>query len=213
MKILFLAFAGLLAQQHHDQHHSFEETDRWVEEFEGPERDALQKPDEVVRALKLSPGAAVADIGAGTGYFTRRFAKAVGESGVAYAVDLEPNMLRYVAERAVKEGQSNVVPVLATPSNPMLPPGSVDLFFICNTIHHISERQLYYEVLKRDLRPGGRIAIVDFQKDAELAEGPSKEMRIARDALIEELAASGFRLAEDHDFLPVQYFLVFTPDR
>lgn len=209
--ILFLltAFAQHQGQQHHDPQHSFADTYRWVEEFENTERDAQQKPDDVVRALNLSPGDVVADIGAGTGYFTRRFANAVGDSGIAYAVDLEPNMLQYVAERAQQDGQPNIVPVLATASSPMLAPDSVDLFFICNTIHHIGNRAAYYEILARDLRDGGRLAIVDFRKDAELSQGPDKAMRLARSSLIDELTQAGFRLAEEHAFLPVQYFLVF----
>ena len=109
--MMLMAFVQHQGQQHHDPQHSFEDTHRWIEEFENPERDAQQKPDEVVRALNLSPGDVVADIGAGTGYFTRRFAKAVGDNGIAYAVDLEPNMLKYVGERAEKDGQPNIVPV------------------------------------------------------------------------------------------------------
>ena len=207
--VVLMALVQHQGQQHHDPQHSFSDTHRWVEDFENTERDAQQKPDEVVRALNLSSGDVVADIGAGTGYFARRFAKAVGDNGIAYAVDLEPNMLAYVAERAQKEGQPNVVPVLATTTSPMLAPNSVDLFFICNTIHHIGNRQAYYRILARDLREGGRLAIVDFRKDAELTEGPDKAMRLSRQSLIDEVTEAGFKLSEEHDFLPVQYFLVF----
>ena len=208
--VVLMAFAQHQGQQHHDAQHSFAETHRWVEEFENPERDAQQKPDEVVRALNLSPGDVVADIGAGTGYFTRRFAEAVGDTGIAYAVDLEPKMLQYVGERAEKDGQPNIVPVLSTTSSPMLAPDSVDLFFICNTIHHIGDRERYYAILARDLRDGGRLAIVDFRKDAEQEHGPDKAMRVARQSLIDEVTAAGFRLVEEHEFLPAQYFLVFA---
>lgn len=207
--MLLLALVQHQGQQHHNPQHSFSDTDRWVEEFENAERDAQQKPDEVVRALNLSPGDVVADIGAGTGYFARRFAKAVGDRGISYAVDLEPNMLAYVAERAQKDGQPNIVPVLATTTSPMLAPDSVDLFFICNTIHHIGDRRAYYDILARDLRDGGRLAIVDFRKDAELTQGPDRAMRLARQSLVDELGEAGFKLVEEHDFLPVQYFLVF----
>ncbi|HSF15712.1 MAG TPA: methyltransferase domain-containing protein [Vicinamibacteria bacterium] len=212
--VLLIALATALQhhgheQQHHDPQHSFTDTEQWIEAFENAERDAQQKPDDVVRALKLSPGEAVADIGTGTGYFTRRLARAVGDDGIAYAVDIEPNMLRYVAERALREGQPNIVPVLATASSPMLAPSSVDLVFICNTIHHIDARGDYYRILARILRRGGRLAIVDFHEDAELEDGPSKEMRIAKQSLIDEISAAGFRLVEEHDFLPVQYFLIF----
>jgi ubiquinone/menaquinone biosynthesis C-methylase UbiE len=200
----------LLAGQHHTAGHSFEDIDRWVAEFESPERDLRQKPDEIVSALKLGSGNRIADIGAGTGYFTRRFAK-VASRGTAFAVDLEPNMLRYIAKRARGEGQKNIVPVLALPESPMLPPGSVDLIFICNTIHHIENRASYYALLRESLAPGGRLAIVDFRKDAALAEGPPPEMRLDRKELEEELAQAGFRLSEEYSFLPDQYFLVFTP--
>ncbi len=206
MNILWIVLIALSqhAQQHHNPQHSFEDTDRWVEEFENSERDAQQRPDEVVQALNLAAGDVVAD----TGYFTRRFAKAVGDTGIAYAVDLEPNMLKYIAERAQKDSQPNIVPVMASTS-PSLAPSSIDLFFICNTIHHIGARGEYYKILARDMRPGGRLAIVDFYKDIELDQGPSRQMRIAKKALIEEVTAAGFRLVEEHDFLPVQYFVVF----
>ncbi|MGH9324142.1 MAG: class I SAM-dependent methyltransferase [Vicinamibacteria bacterium] len=207
-------FALLLAlgtQHHHDPRHSFEDIDRWVAEFEGPARDSKQKPDEVVAAMKLQASDRVADIGAGTGYFSRRFAKAVGDGGIVYAVDLEPNMLRYVAKRARAEGQKNIVPVLATPDSPMLAPGSVDAIFICNTIHHIENREPYYGILRETLRPGGRLMIVDFRKDAVLEEGPPPSMRLERSELERELSKAGFRLEEEHHFLPDQYFVVFRP--
>jgi arsenite methyltransferase len=207
--------AGLLLvaqQQHHNPHHSFEDIDRWVQAFESHERDLRQKPDEVVAALDFQPGDRVADIGAGTGYFTRRFAKAVGAEGVVYAVDLEPNMLRYIAKRARDEGDDNIVPVLATADSPMLAPRSVDTFFICDTIHHISNRGAYYRILRDDLRPGGRLVIVDFRKDANLEEGPALEMRIEQTALVRELSEAGFVLEKKHDFLPDQYFLEFRPE-
>ena len=206
----FIAAFLLLGQQHHMPGHSFEDIDRWVAEFESPERDRVQKPDEVVAALKLRSSDRIADIGAGTGYFTRRFAKASGQ-GTVFAVDLEPNMLRYIARRARTEGQKNIVPVLALPDSPMLPPGSVDVIFICNTIHHIENRAAYYQILGESLVPGGRLIIVDFRKDAVLEEGPPPEMRLDRKELERELSQAGFRLTEEHSFLPDQYFVVFSP--
>jgi SAM-dependent methyltransferase len=212
MSFLIAAFLFLGQHQHHAPGHSFEDIDRWVAEFENPERDRYQKPDEVVAALKLRATDRVADIGAGTGYFARRFARAVPE-GVVYAVDLEPNMLRYVGKRSRSEGQGNIVPVLATPDSPMLYPGAVDLIFICNTIHHIENRSAYYEILKESLSPGGRLVIVDFRKDAKLQEGPPPEMRIDRRELDRELTEAGFRLAEEHEFLADQYFVAYRVER
>lgn len=212
MSVWWLAGFLLFFQQHHNPHHSFEDIDRWVQAFESHERDLRQKPDQVVAALDFQPGDRVADIGAGTGYFTRRFAKAVGPQGVVYAVDLEPNMLRYIAKRAGEEGDKNIVPVLATPTSPMLAPATVDTFFICDTIHHIDNRADYYRILREDLRPGGRIVIVDFRKDADLEEGPAPEMRLDEAALVRELSEAGFALTKKHDFLPDQYFLEFRPE-
>lgn len=209
MTSFLLAAMLLTAQQHHTAHHTFEDVDRWAAEFEDPERDAWQKPQEVVERMALEIGDRVADIGAGTGYFARRFADVVGAEGVVYAVDLEPNMLRYMAERAVDEGQDNLVPVLATAEDPMLAPDSVDVIFICDTIHHIGNRGAYYEKLQQDLEPGGRLIIVDFNKDKDIPQGPPKHMRLSRAALREELEASGFRFLKEEDFLPYQYFVVF----
>jgi ubiquinone/menaquinone biosynthesis C-methylase UbiE len=210
MGTFFLLF--LLFQTHHSTDHSFEDAERWAREFENPERDAWQKPDEVVEALSLEPGARVADIGVGSGYFARRFAKAVGNNGVVYAIDIEPNMLRYLAGRAQKEGQNNIVPVLATPDNPMLAPRSVDVIFICDTIHHVEQRQRYYEILHRNLDEDGRLVIVDFAKRDDVPVGPPLEMRIAKSDLLREVTAAGFRLEEEKTFLPHQYFLIFGRD-
>jgi len=200
----------LLLQHHQGAQHTFEDADRWTQEFEDPARDAWQKPDQVVAAMGLEPGDRVADIGAGSGYFTRRFARAVGESGIAYGVDIEPNMLQHIAEQATEDQQANIVPVLARPDNPMLAPASVDVIFICDTIHHIENRPSYYEILKRDLAPGGRLVIVDFKKE-DVPVGPPMEMKIAKQDLIAELVAAGFRLKEEGDFLPYQYLLILEP--
>jgi len=199
----------LLLQHHQGAPHTFGDAGKWVEEFEDPTRDSWQKPDEVVTAMGLERGDRVADIGAGSGYFTRRFARTVGETGVVYGVDIEPGMLQHIAAVAMKDGQPNIVPVLATPSNPMLAPSSVDVIFMCDTIHHIDDRADYYRVLKRDLAPGGRLVIVDFLKKEDVPVGPPMEMKIAKEDLIAEIVSAGFRLKEEHDFLPYQYFLVF----
>lgn len=205
----FLALVLFFLLQHHQgAQHTFEDAERWAQQFEDPARDAWQKPDEVVAAMGLEPGNRVADIGAGSGYFTRRLGRAVGETGVVYAVDIESNMLQHIAERATEDQQTNIVPVLARPDNPMLAPGSVDVIFICDTIHHIENRPSYYQVLKRDLAPGGRLVIVDFKKE-DLPVGPPVEMKIDKQDMIAEVTAAGFRLTEQPDFLPYQYFLIF----
>lgn len=213
----FLAFALLLAQstpafpQDHDiMHHSFRGIDRWVKAFEDPERDVWQKPEEVIKVLGLKPGQAAADIGAGTGYFTRRLAQAVGPYGAVFAVDIEPEMLQYIQGRAKEAGVGNIVTVLAAPDDPMLPPESVDLVLIVDTIHHIEDRVAYFKVLAADLREGGRIAIVDFYKDKDIPVGPPKRGRLLKSKLISEAEAAGYSVAQEFDFLPYQYFVIFA---
>jgi len=178
------------------------------EHFERAERATWQKPDEVVAALHLNPGDDVADIGAGYGYFSRRIATYTQSDGIVFAVDLDPEMLRYIQRRAEKENQRNIITVLCPENDPMLAPNSVDLIFICDTLHHIDARSDYYKRLRRALRPGGRLAVIDYQKK-EMLKGPPLSVRIAKEDLIQELRAAGFQLKEDLPFLPYQYFLIF----
>lgn len=196
---------GIVAGSPHAEevHHQFQ-----PEQFERAGRDEYQKPDQVVKSLQLKKGDAVADIGAGSGYFTRRFAHAVNPGGVVYAVDIDENMLRYIQKGALEKEQNNIVTVLCDENDPMLAPDSVNLVFICDTIHHIANRSEYYRKLQRVLRPGGRLAIVDYKKE-EQAIGPPMHIRIAREDLIQEITKAGFQKTEEFDFLPYQYFLIF----
>ena len=183
------------------------------QQFERPERAKWQKPDEVVARLKLQPGQVLADIGAGSGYFSRRFARAVSPKGRVYAVDIDQKMLRYIQQDARILGLPQIVTVLASQSDPMLAPRSVDVIFLCNTIRHIPSRADYYRRLVRALRLGGRLVIVEFVK-RKLPVGPPPEMKIARQDMIEEVTAGGFRLSEDvTELLPYQYLLIFEVDR
>ncbi len=187
--------------------HSFSDAEAWAARFEGAERDAWQRPDEVVEALGLATGMTVADIGSGTGYFSRRFAEAVGPGGTVYATDVEPEMGVYVRRRADEDGHANVIPVLASYDDPRLPDGAVDLVFVCNTWHHIQERVDYARRLAGDLAPGGRVAILDFFK-RELPVGPDVDHKLSAEEVTDEFLAAGYRLAAS-DELPYQYLLVF----
>ena len=183
-------------------------TNSYIQHLEDPSRAAWQKPDEVVRVLNLKSGENIADIGAGSGYFTVPFARKVGPAGKIYAVDIDREMLAYIEQRARQENLQNIQTVLADPHDPQLAPGSVDLIFICATLHHITDRAKYYPLLARALRPGGRVVNIDFQK-RPLPVGPSLEMKIAREDVLSEFAGAGFHLAQEFDFLPYEYFLVF----
>ncbi len=190
--------------------HPFDEIDKWVARFDDPTRDEWQKPDEVVAALKLSPGMTVADLGAGTGYFNRRLSEAVGPEGKVLAVDIEPAMVKHMQERAEQEKTPNVTPILARPADPKLPMGGVDLVLIVDTYHHFDDRLQYFQRLKRAMKPGGRLAIIDFHK-RELPVGPDPDHKLEREQVVAEMEAAGWRLEREPDFLPYQYFLIFEP--
>ena len=186
-------------------HRRFDDAEKWAKEFDKPERDTWQKPEEVVDALHLERAASVADIGAGTGYFSVKIAKRIPD-GKVFAADVEPDMVRYLGERARREHVSNLVPVQASADAADLPE-PVDLILVVDTYHHIGNRIPYFSKLKSSLRPGGRLAIIDFR--ADLPIGPPVEHRISPEKVGEELAAAGFTPVEHHDFLPRQYFLLF----
>src|SRR5436309_2696741 len=178
--------------------------------FEGPSRDAWQKPAELVAALGLHPGMTVADLGAGTGYFSRHLSAAVGPEGTVLAVDTEPNMVARLRERAEAERTVNVVPILASADNPRLPAHATDLVLIVDTFHHIDDRLTYLRGLRRCLRPGGRVAVIDWQKHA-LPVGPPPEHKLAHEQVVEEMETAGYALIGEPGLLPYQYFLVFRP--
>lgn len=186
-------------------HHSFGNAETWAKEFDDPKRDAWQKTEAILDALQLTQTARVADIGAGTGYFSVRIAKRVPD-GKVFAADVEPDMLHYLGERAHREQLHVLQPVQANADTPNLPE-PVDVALIVDTYHHIDDRVAYFSRLKSSLRPGGRLAIVDFKTDAP--EGPPPERRIAPEKVIAELEQAGYALVGRHDFLPRQYFLVF----
>ena len=182
----------------------------YIAMLENPQRDAEQKPDEVIAALGLKAGETLADIGAGSGYFTFRFARKVGDSGRVFAVDINSDMIiymnRYIREKKVK----NVTTILSAPDDPLLQDSSINRFFICDTWHHIQNRPQYIALMKKMLKPGGQIVIVDYKKK-QLPVGPPPEMKLGRREVVGEMEGNGFKLAKEHTFLPYQYFLVFVP--
>ena len=186
--------------------HRFDDAERWAKEFDDPARDAWQMPDRVIDALGIKAGESVADIGAGTGYFAVRLAKTAARPKI-YAVDVEPSMLEHIKKRAAHEGLANITTVLAGPDRTNLPE-PVDVVLIVDTYHHIPNRTAYFTALKDSLKPGARLAIVDFRKDAP--SGPPKEFRFTPDQISAELQQAGFRLQASHDFLPRQLFLIYN---
>jgi len=188
----------------------FNEIQKWIDIFEAPERAEWQKPEDVVKKLELKPGGTVADIGAGTGYFTRLFAVAVGPEGKAIGLDIEPSMVDYMKEDAKKRRLTNYEARVVKPDDAGLPSKSVDVIFICNTYHHIENRVSYLKKLSKALKPNGRIVIVDFYKKP-LPVGPqSVAHKISEEEVKKEFKQAGYRLTKSLDFLPYQYYLEFA---
>lgn len=200
--------SGEPTHQVDDAHHGFSDVGQWSQMLEGSERDQWQKPDEVIKNLTLKPGDVIADIGAGTGYFTRRFALAVAPQGKALGLDIEASMVEHMKQEARRLNLTNYEPRLVKLDDPGLEPQSVDVVFLSNTYHHISNRVEYFGKLSKSLKPDGRIVIVDFYRKPQPV-GPPPQQKVSEDTIIKELRQAGYRLIRSLDFLPYQYFLEF----
>ena len=206
-------FSDPVSAQNQHQYRPPNDIREYLEHLDSQERDQSQKPAEVVEALALKPGLTVADLGSGSGYFTRRFIEAVTETGKVYAVDVEPEMLKYTEESIIHMHRSYTAEfILARPDNPKLPYESIDILFVCNTYHHLDERTKYFSDTMSSLKPRGRVAIIDFYHDERSGElGFPKDHLVPRETVIAELTDAGYRLVREHTFLPRQYFLEFVP--
>jgi ubiquinone/menaquinone biosynthesis C-methylase UbiE len=204
--LLLLASAVAAETIHHPLQYDFAS---FRAAMEDPARAQWQQPDEIVSRLKLRRGQRVADVGAGTGYFTVRLARAVGPRGRVYAADIDRRAVRYMRRRFQREKLPQISVIEAKPADPKLP-GRVDLIFICDVWHHIEDRAAYLHTLRRYLAKNGRIAIVEFKPDANPAIGPPKEMRLSAELVGEELRRAGFEIEPLPDFLPLQYVLTAT---
>jgi predicted methyltransferase len=194
----------------HEMHQLHDDPKAYIGSLEDPKRDAYQKPHEVLAALKIKPGEVIADIGAGSGYFTFRLSHFVGDKGKVYAVDVSPDMIRHINRRIRETKTTNIVSMLADTDDPLLPDRSVNRFFICDVWHHVENQTKYLSLMKKMLKPGGEVVMIDFHKK-DLPIGPPPQMKIAREDLIKQMEKNGFRLIKEHTFLPYQYFLVFAP--
>jgi ubiquinone/menaquinone biosynthesis C-methylase UbiE len=176
--------------------------------YEGWGRDSWQEPERVVRELALQHGNRVADLGAGGGYFTFRLADAVGPDGRVYAVDVDEGMLEYVSGEAKDRSYDNVETILASHDDPRLPADGVDMIFTCDTYHHLADRSAYFRNAARYLRPGGRVAVIDF-------DGKGWFVRTfghftAADVIRQEMEAAGYRLEKAPAFIDRQSFQIFV---
>ena len=179
-----------------------------IKSGERSERETWQKPDEVVQALALKNGDVVADIGAGSGYFSRRFAGAVAPDGKVYAVDVAADVLGYLQQEAEKEGLRNVVSIVSQEDDPLLPRDAVDLVFFCDTTHHIANRTDFYRRMLPGLKQHSRLAIIDYPPGGDHAPHPPEQL-VPRSQVISEAGEAGFKLVDEFRFLSRQYFLLF----
>jgi len=195
--------------------HHYDDPKAMIGAFEDSSRDEWQMPDRVVRGLPIpSKSSVIADIGAGSGYFTRRLAAEVPE-GRVYAVDVDSTFEQYLLENREAWGTPNIEPRLALYEDPLLPAGEIDLVFTANTYSYIRDRTAYFQKVRSALKPSGRLAIVDFRPDATYVgdAAPAPRHRVPRDTVVRELEGAGFVLEGEETFLPHQYFLIFKPTK
>jgi ubiquinone/menaquinone biosynthesis C-methylase UbiE len=185
----------------------FADVEKYVAFLERADRASWQKPDEIVRALHLTGDEVIADVGAGSGYFTFRFAAALPRGRVV-AIDIEPEMIRHIHHKAMTEGIANVEPVLASGDDPQVP-AAADIVFICDVLHHVSDRRAWLAHLHDEMKADGRLILVEF-KEGDLPEGPPAAAKITRNELLTLMQDAGLVLSgEEKDLLPYQVFLVF----
>ena len=183
----------------------------YIAMLEREDREEFQKPDEVMAALALRPGERVADIGAGSGYFTIPVARAVGPTGEVWAIDIQQPMIDYLERRLKAEQLENVKLKLAQPDDPQLAAGSVDTILMVDTYHYIKDRAAYARKLRAALAPGGRVVVIDYVPKPweERPWGPPPEQHLPRATLDAAMAEAGLTPIRVHDFLPEQYFVEY----
>ena len=175
--------------------------------LDAPDRDLWQRPDQIMDAMGIADASVVADIGAGSGWFTIRLARRVGPRGLVYAEDVQKEMITALSRRVSREGLDNVQPVLGLNNDPRLP-AKVDAVLVVDAYHEIEDRVAMLSSLARALKPQGRIGVVDFKLDGT-GPGPSAEERVSPDVVVKDAEKAGLRLIRQEPFLQDQYFLIF----
>jgi ubiquinone/menaquinone biosynthesis C-methylase UbiE len=178
--------------------------------LEGPDRDAWQRPEQIMDHLGIAEGSIVADLGAGGGWFTIRLAMRVGPNGRVYAQDIQPEMIGAINRRVDREGLKNVKTVLGTADDPQLP-APVDVVLIVDAYHEMDDPQTLLRNVRKSLKPGGRLGIVEFTKNGH-GPGPPMEERVDPERVIRDAQAAGLRLESRGNFLRYQYLLEFVAD-
>ena len=172
--------------------------------------DPKSKPDQILEILALQPEQNIADIGAGGGYFSLRFADAVGREGKVYAVDTNPEFLEFIRNSVMEKGLNNVETVLAAEDKLILPERSLDFIFVRNTYHHLPNRVEYFRNLKALLKPGGKIVIIEYKRGGLFSFHRIFGHYVIKEIIVEEMEEAGYRLEKSFDFLPKQSFTIYS---
>lgn len=204
-----LAVAGLAGASSNERSDTFYSSYPTAYE-DDPRRLEWQKSGKVIDYLLVKQGDTIADIGAGTGFFSLLFAQRVGKNGLVYAVDVDENMVKHLEKRAKREGLNNIKSILAPTNDPLLPKSSADLIFICDTYMFIENRAQYLVRLRDSLKSNGHLAIISFNRKAEIPAAPPPHKMISREKTIQEAEKAGFALEAEYFFLPYQDFMVFV---
>lgn len=191
----------------HDHTKPFEHTDKYIDFLEREDRIKWQKPDVVIEALNFSGDEKIADVGAGSGYFSFPFASAIPQ-GKVYAIDIEPEMVRYIHHKTMMNDIKNIEAILAEPDDPKIPEDS-DIVFICDVLHHIENKSLWLKKIHDQMKKGSRLVLIEF-KEGDLPEGPPEQIKISQNEIISKTCSAGFtKVYADNKLLPYQTFLVF----
>ena len=206
--VLFLASASI-AQNSTSRRPTSQPYTGDLSTFDSPGREKRLQIDRVMDLLAIAPGKSVADIGAGSGWFSVRAASRVGSGGVVYAVDINPEAIQYIERRMRQESVPNIKTILSKADDPLLPPASVDAVLLLKTYHEVADPVTLLEHLHQALKPGARLGIID-------RNGTGTDHGVSRKVVIEEAVKAGYDLLETYDFVKadgVDYFLVFTAHR
>lgn len=176
--------------------------------LDAPDRDLWQRPDQIMDAMGIADASVVADIGAGSGWFTIRLARRVGPRGLVYAEDVQKEMINAISRRVGREGFNNVIPKLGTNNDPRLPAGSLDAALMVDAYHEVEDRVSMLSNIAKALKPQGRLGIIDFRLDGT-GPGPAPEERVSPDVVVNDAKKAGLRLIKQEPFLQFQYFLIF----
>ena len=201
------ALASVSAQQQGSSHgRLFPPSDLGL--LDAPDRDLWQRPDQIMDAMAIADGSRVADIGAGSGWFTIRLARRVGPQGMVYAEDVQQEMINAISRRVSREGLTNVRPVLGLKNDPRLPSRALDAALMVDAYHEVEDRVTMLANLAKALKPQGRLGIIDFRLDGT-GPGPAPDERVSPDVVVKDAEKAGLKLIRQEPFLQYQYFLIF----